>query len=339
MTAKAVDKSPWLSVLMPIYNGAETLEDCLNSLILQAFMVEVVAIDQGSTDKSKSILESFSHKLDIRIIDAPQNENWVQNTNLALREAKAPLATLLHQDDIWLPGRANLLKSMNTNHPSAAIWVHSAHYINSDGRKIGHFAPPFGRRSCLISSQKALKHLLVQNTFALPAVMFPTARAQKLGGLDESLWYTADWDFWLKLSASGPIAWCPKNAAAFRIHSSAQTLSGSRDYEGFSQQLAEPVHRHLPKLGTKFRIDVGRLAQASNALNLWLAASYHGARQPLSPLVAQLFKLGPRLWWPFLRDSRIIQRILPRVRPLLHRRHGGRRPVAGRDRGPGGRHR
>ena len=320
VTKDATDKAPWLSVLVPVYNGAETLEECLNSLAQQAFGVEIVAVDQGSTDKSKSILRSFSGKLDIRIIDAPQNENWVQNTNLALREARAPLATLLHQDDIWLPGRAKLLKEMSAEHPDAALWLHSAFYINSHSSKVGTFAPPFGKRPAKIPSQKALARILVQNTVALPAAMFPTALARDLGGLDEELWYSCDWDFWIKLAASGPVAWSPKNAAAFRIHGSSQTIRGSRDLDDFRRQLAAPLDRHLTKLPAQNRESTEKLALASNALNVWLAASYHRTKQPIRPLLGQLIKLGPSLWWPFLRDSRIIQRVLPRLLQLLKTR-------------------
>lgn len=320
MTAEALHNPPWLSVLMPIYNGAETLEECLNSLVLQAFGVEVIAVDQGSTDKSKSILESFSDMLGIRIIDAPENENWVQNTNLALREAKAPLATLLHQDDVWLPGRAKLLKEMSVQYPDAALWLHSAYYINSQSSKIGTFAPPFGKRPAIIPSQKALARLLVQNTVALPAAMFPTALARGLGGLDEELWYTCDWDFWIKLAASGPVAWSPVNATGFRIHGASQTIKGSRDLDDFRRQLAVPLDRHLPKLTAHNRKSTEKLASASNALNVWLAASYHRNKKPILPLLGQLFKLGPTLWWPFLRDSRIIQRVLPRLPQLLKTR-------------------
>ena len=311
-------RDPWLSVLLPIYNGAATLDETLASLTDQADGVEIIAVDQGSTDASADILLGHSSILDLRVIDAPGNTNWVQNTNLALSRANAPHATLLHQDDLWLPGRAALLKGMLAQHPDAPLWLHSAYYINDKGKRVGRFAPPFGRKPRLLSSRYALSRLLVQNTLALPAAMFSTQQARNLDGLDETLWYTADWDFWLKLSATGPVAWDPADGAAFRIHGAAQTLTGSRDLTDFEVQLTEPLARYATALPGS--ADVRRLAHASNTLNVWLAAAYHGERRPLGPLLATLIRLGPRLWWPFLRDTRIMQRIWARMPQYRNRR-------------------
>lgn len=296
-----------------MFNGAKTLSATLDGLATQSEGIELIAVDQGSTDDSKNILNSYASRIGIRIIDAPKNENWVQNTNLALSEASAPLCTLLHQDDVWMPGRSELLQEMVRQTPSASIWLHSAYYIDDGGNVIGRFDPPFGKKHMVLGARHALRRLLVQNTFALPAVMFPTQLAQYLGGLDEDLWYTADWDFWLRLCAVGPVAWSPEAKAGFRIHGSAQTLTGSRDSDGFKQQLAEPLNRHLNALEGRDRSDVEALALASNALNHWLAGAYHSERIPLLPVLGQLLKLGPRLWWPFFRDTRIVQRILPRL--------------------------
>ncbi len=60
--------------------------------------------------------------------------------------------------------------------------------------------------------------LYVQNWLAVPSVVFATQRARDCGGLDESLWYTADWDLWLKLLRHGPSVLIGEVGSAFRIH-------------------------------------------------------------------------------------------------------------------------
>ncbi|MFV2054386.1 glycosyltransferase family 2 protein [Aliiroseovarius sp. YM-037] len=306
--------TPWLSVLMPIYNGAATLPRTLASLSGQVEGCEVIAVVQKSDDGSRSILEAHENSLNLRIIDAPESESWMTNTNIALAEAKAPHVTMLHQDDLWRAGRSAALGEMAATMPDAKMWLHAAEFIDDQDRVVGRFAPPFGSKASLLPSEEALAHLLVQNTVALPAVMFRRDDALAPGGLDEDLWYTADWDLWLRLAALGPVAWNPTALAAFRIHSGSLTMTGSRNVGGFRQQLAIPVDRHITALPPEKARKVGHLAKISNDLNVCLAGAYHGHRVGLWPLGLQILRLGPIGWYRFFRDTNIVGRVLPRLR-------------------------
>jgi len=311
--------APWLSVLMPVYNGAPTLAASLRSIATQSEGVEVILVDQASSDESLAIAQGFADRLDLRIVSAPANRNWVQNTNQALSLARAPASTILHQDDLWLPNRAVLLREMRARFPDATLWLHAANYVDEAGHRIGRIAPPFGRRARYVDTTEALGHLLVQNTVSLPAAMFPTASARNIGGLDETLWYTADWDFWLKLARQGPIAWSPRIAAGFRLHEQSQTVTRSRDAQDFAQQLDIPLRRHMEALPTVRRDRIRALAETSNALNLWLAAAFHENRPTLAPVLGRVWRLGPVGWLAILRDTRIVWRVLPRLRLLWRR--------------------
>ena len=63
--------------------------------------------------------------------------------------------------------------------------------------------------------------------------MFLRESAVAAGGLDETLWYTADWDLWLKLAAAGPTVYLPRPLAAFRVHPESQTATRSRSADDF----------------------------------------------------------------------------------------------------------
>ena len=135
--------TPWLSVLIPVFNGGATLARTLASLSGQAEGVEVIGVDQASTDDSRDILRSADFP--IRILEAPENSNWMRNTNMALQAATAPVVTMLHQDDLWRPGRAVLLRAMLDGDPDVRLWLHAADYVNARDRVIGLAAPPFGK--------------------------------------------------------------------------------------------------------------------------------------------------------------------------------------------------
>ena len=307
----------WLTVVMPIYNGARTLSRTLDSLLGQQDGVEVVAVNQGSADGSRAILEGYRDRLNIVIIDAPQNVNWMQNTNMAMAAARAPLCTMLHQDDVWMPGRAKNLRQLAERYPDAGLWVHNAWFIDGADRHIGRFGPPFGPVERLVASDDALSKLLVQETMALPAVMFRRETALKGGGLDETLWYTADWDLWLRLSREGPVAWSPAYLAGFRLHGSSLTLKGSRNLVDFQNQLVTVLNRHIGALSDVDAARIRPFAEAAVSLNVSLAATYHRERGNWTKTLLRIINLGPTGMMALFRDTQILQRVISRIRARL----------------------
>jgi glycosyltransferase involved in cell wall biosynthesis len=306
--------NPWLSVLMPIHDGAATLPRTLASLAGQTDGIEILAVVQKSTDGSREQLEAAASLLPLGIIEAPESRNWMRNTNIAMAQARAPLATMLHQDDLWRPGRAHALQRMATDCPTASLWVHAADYVDAEDRIIGRAAPPFGPKAVQIDSETALARLIVQNTVPLPAAMFRCADALQGGGLDESLWYTADWDLWLRLAKLGPLCWRPETLAAFRIHASSLTITGSRDDADFRRQLAIPVDRHLAALPAAQARAMEPLARLSNDLNACLAGAFHGNGPSWWRTLARIVLLGPLRWRQFFAFTNIINRLRPRLR-------------------------
>lgn len=308
----------WLSVIMPVFNGRATLDMALSSLEGQCDGLEIIAVDQGSTDGSRLVLEKAQNRLPIRIIDNPDGSSWTENTNIGLREARAPLFTMLHQDDIWLTGRAALLQDISTQHQDVDIWVHGADLIDAQGNIVGQMCPPFGDVQCVLSSEEALSHLIVQNTLALPAVMFRRDAALRLGGLDEELWYTADWDLWLNLAQNG-LAWDPTRASAFRIHAQSQTITGSRDLQSFKRQLEIPLNRHLAHLPDQLTNRARKRAEAANALNVCLAGLHHRSLRGVASAFRAFFLLGPFEWRDFFMSTQIVNRLVPRLKLGLKR--------------------
>jgi glycosyltransferase involved in cell wall biosynthesis len=306
--------APWLSVVMPVCNGARTLERTLASLPSAASGIEVILVDQQSQDDSLAIARRHQDRLGLRIIPAPDTRNWMQNTNIGIRAATAPLIGMLHQDDLWETGRAEAMRAFVGRHPLARLWVHDSWFIDLNDRRIGSFAPPFAQRESVVPGPEALCRLLVQNTFAVPSVIFRRSDALATGGLDESLWYTADWDFWLRLAGKGDVAYLPRALASFRLHPGSQTVRGSRDADDFRRQLELPVERHIAALPAPARARVQMRAEASNQLNLCLAAAYHRQTSGWGRLALQVMRLGPAEWARFLKDTRIVARSLPRLR-------------------------
>jgi hypothetical protein len=306
---------PWLSVIVPTYNGAPYLAQALASIEGQhASGLEVIAVDDGSTDATLAVLESYAHRLPLRVFARSRVGNWVANTNYGLVEARGRYVCFLHQDDLWLPGRLRVLRSLLAREPQAALLLHPSRYVDARGRWLGVWRCPLPARR--LGPGLVVERLLVQNFIAVPAPLFSREAALRAGGMDESLWYTADWDFWLKLAAAGPTVYHPRPLAAFRIHPLSQTAQGVARADDMRRQMETVLAKHLARWEAAHpgRDEVGQAARLSAAVNHALAACAHGRRPNVLGLARRFLALGPAGWYRFFRDSRLVERVTARLR-------------------------
>ncbi|MEO8562918.1 MAG: glycosyltransferase [bacterium] len=307
---------PWLSVVMPTYNGERYLRETFESLAVQDERgFECVVVDGGSTDDTRAIIDEFSRTLDVRLFVRPECPNWVGKTNFGFGEAAAEHVCMLHSDDTWLPGRAAAVHRALERHPDVALVLNPSLVIDEDGRTVGRWRCPLQPEPTLYSADALLEHLIVQNFVAVPAPIFRRDAALAVGGIDGDLWYTGDWDFYLKLARTGITLYLDEMLTCFRIHGASLTMEGSANLEAFRAQLETVLDRHAPAIeSAERRKAVRRVGAVSNAIDIALAAAVHGSWTRLPGAVAQLAALGPAGWHSYFRDSRIVERVSSRLR-------------------------
>lgn len=302
---------PWLSVIVPVYNGADYLDLALRSVATQADDgIEVVAVDDGSTDESLSILDRYKSRMPLRVERPGRIGNWAAISNIGLRAARAPRVCFLHQDDLWLPHRLQSLRPLLHNAGNDTLLLHASRFVNAHGRFLGQWRCPLS--AGLNPPQRVVERLLVQNFIAMPAPIFSRHAALAVGGLDEELWYTADWDFWLKLATRGPTRYLPRPLTAFRVHADSQTMRGTSRAADMRRQLRVVLARHLGPNHENGAI--ASAARLSIAVNHALAAAAAGGRANWWGLAQSCLTLSADAWHRYLRDSRIAERVLARVR-------------------------
>jgi hypothetical protein len=314
--------SPWLSVLLPTYNGDAFLASALDSIAVQEDPdIECIVVDDGSTDSTLSILESYSSRLPLVVRCPERTGNWVRNTNLALSMARGEYSCFLHQDDLWLGGRLRVLRRLTQRFPEIDLLLNACIFVDPAGRRLGLWRCPLPALPARMERDLILGRLLVQNFIPIPGPIFRTEVAVRAGGMEETSWYTADWDFWLKLAEMGPVGYHATPLAAFRIHGASQTVVRSAEQQDFREQLESVARRHLaiwnPPAATLARIR--RLSDFSIEMNTSLAATAHRQRANLWRLWLRFVGLGPVQAHEYLRDSRIWERMYPRLRARLGR--------------------
>ena len=95
--------APALSVVMPVYNAARWLRECMESILSQDFTdFELIVADDGSTDDSRAIVRSFADAR-IRLLELPHD--YIGTLNRMLAEARGRYICRMDADDLMVPGR------------------------------------------------------------------------------------------------------------------------------------------------------------------------------------------------------------------------------------------
>lgn len=316
-----MSETPWVSVIMPTYNGRPYLDDALQSIALNTRDgVEIIAVDDGSTDGTLDDLRRWSAGLPLQVISRPRTGNWVAGANIGLAAARGRYLCFLHQDDRWEADRLERLHALTMAYPEAAFLVHAAWFIDKKGQRVGRWTCPF-QSGHLLSPEESLPHLAVQNFIAMPAPLFSRAAVERVGPMDESLWFTADWVYWGKLMAEGSTLYDSGTLASFRIHPFSQTARGTRGSDALRFQYTTATQSILTALEGKgiAVAQTRRVAAMANEISVWLAACAHREPRPWGPLLGAMIRLRPWDWGVFFRDSRICERVRARLRAGLWR--------------------
>jgi glycosyltransferase involved in cell wall biosynthesis len=318
MSDERTMKGPWLSVIVPCHNGERWLAAALQSVVDQKDGgIEVIVIDGSATDASLKIVDSFADKLQIRAERRPDLQSWTAKTNFGVAQARGDRICMLHQDDLWLPTRCAEIRKWLSAQFDGVIHLHPCYIIDESARRLGLWRCPLPAGQSPVPAHMLIERLLIQNFIGIPA---PTIRREaylSVGGLDNALWYTADWDLYLKLAAVGRVYYHPIPLACFRVHKNSLTVSGSRNSADFRDQHQAIIDRHADKLSPEARAEILPVAAASFDLNTALAAVMAGQFDQIGKALVSILMLGPRGICRYFHYSRIVDRMFPRLRALV----------------------
>jgi glycosyltransferase involved in cell wall biosynthesis len=190
--------SPTVSVIMPVFNTAEHLGEAIQSILDQRYAnFEFIIINDGSTDHSKQIINSFN---DPRIItlENEQNQGLVFTLNRGVNLARGEWIARMDGDDISLPIRFEEQMQYLHNHPYVDVLATTVQLIDEHGTDAGIWADDYAN----ILPNQILDYLPVNNCIAHPSVMVRTQVLKKFTYLAEQA-QAEDYDLWLRIAANG----------------------------------------------------------------------------------------------------------------------------------------
>ena len=304
----------WLSVIVPSHNGQRWLSTALQSIADQKERgIEVIVIDSSTENTSLAIAKSFSTQFVIRALRRPDLLSWMAKTNFGVEQAKGNWICMLHQDDFWLPNRSAELKNWLLSQPDTVMHLHPCYIVDEVGRRLGLWRCPLPADGSPVAAQLLYERLLVQNFIGIPTPAIRRDAYLMVGGLDSALWYTADWDLYLKVAGIGGVCYHSEALAYFRVHKNSLTVLGSRDAQDFRNQHNIILGRHLDKLVPDTRRAILQISEASIEVNVALAAAVSGKFGGIRKAVRSVLSLGPAGIIRYFTYSRIIDRAVPRL--------------------------
>jgi len=192
-----VNKSPEISVILPVHNGEKYIKQALDSILNQTHHdFECIVLDDGSIDRTQEIIKSY-HDHRILYLRDEQNQGLVYQLNKGLNEARSEFVVRMDGDDICTPTRfEEQLKFLKENENVSVVGSNIAH--------IDEFSNIVGKRDFFYGFEQNLNAILEgRNSVRHPAVMYRKSIILKVGGYKEKYKHVEDLELWFRLYTNG----------------------------------------------------------------------------------------------------------------------------------------
>ena len=189
------------SIVIPLFNEEKSIERAIDSVLAQDHNLEIVVVNDGSTDRGPRLVEKRNDPR-IRLIHQT-NQGVSAARNNGIKHCKSELIGLLDADDIYLPNFLDMIDELVERYPSAGAYTTSFQYTFEDGvfdsRHPKIKRPYFGIPDYFYCAG-------FDKYFCASSIVLRKSAIMQIGGFDTSLNYGEDTDAWGRLALSYPIA-------------------------------------------------------------------------------------------------------------------------------------
>jgi len=260
--------TPKISVITPSFNQGQFIEQTILSVISQGYAnLEFIIMDGGSSDNTVEIIKKYEDK--ITYWQSKKDNGQAAAINEGFARATGDILCWLNSDDMYFPGVLNkIVSSFSSNDNEELVFGNCIHF-NNQNRKI--------RGSDVKYSHKEYK-LSLCDYIIQPSSFFTRAAWLKTGILNETLYFTFDWDWFIRAEKAGvlliPIQ---EYISLYRIHDAHKSGAGGTKRAEELKQIANRYNdQRLAKAFSKWiniyakNNFVARTIDAGQNLNLSL---------------------------------------------------------------------
>jgi glycosyltransferase involved in cell wall biosynthesis len=225
--AAAPRQAPWVTALVPVYNGERYLAMALDSALAQTYSrLEVIVVIDGATDESGRVAERYCAASNDRIrVIVQANHGLPAARNTAIAAARGEYLALLDADDVWLPHHIESAVAVLEADPSVGLVHGNVRCIDEDGAPAGVYTRRWSEQRDVYRAL-ALRH----DHVVCPTAVFRRDCVDRLGGFD--LRFTGygceDRDLWLRIAESWSVHYIDDFVALYRVHAGSMSQNEAR---------------------------------------------------------------------------------------------------------------
>ncbi len=262
-----------VSVVVPVFNRESYVRESIDSILAQTYKsVEIIAVNDGSTDDSLSVLEGYRDQFprQVVVIDQP-NAGQVVARNNALAEAKGQYIAFLDSDDAWMPNK--LERQIPLFRANVGLVYSAALNVGPDGTELD-----VDRCDPRVRGDAYLE-LLQGNRMTGGSVVVTREALDRVGYFDPNLDAAENWDLWIRVSRQFELDFVEAPLVRYRKHPD----NMSKDHGRMMNAIEMILEKHCTAgEGDSEKANACRKARAAYAyrqgVHSFSAARYRSAR-------------------------------------------------------------
>jgi len=186
-----------VSIVIPAWNAERYIREAVDSALAQTYSaIEVIVVDDGSTDGTRALLESYAAAKRIVYI-YQENKGLAGARNAGIRAAKGEYIALLDSDDVFSPGKVEKQVAVFEAHAEYGVcYSDIVHFTDTEPREFYH-------HRYVYPSGNILEPLLHRQFLNPLATVARKDVFERFGYFDETLRRSEDWDLWLRWAHAG----------------------------------------------------------------------------------------------------------------------------------------
>lgn len=206
-------RTPLVSIVIPAYNAEAYVREAVDSALAQTYPnKEVIVVDDGSTDGTGAVLQSYIDKKAIVYV-RQDNKGLSSARNTGMRNARGEYIALLDSDDLFLPDKIARQVADLKAHPADDVsYCDVIHFYEEEPERA------LTLNYVYYSGEEVFPRLLVKNFINPLTVILRRSAIDRIGMFDEKYRRSEDWEYWIRLAYGGVrFRHLPESLARYRM--------------------------------------------------------------------------------------------------------------------------
>lgn len=272
-------QSGLVSVIIPCYNAESFIKETIDSVLKQTYpSIEIIVINDGSTDRTQKVLTYLDRNIPTLQVVHVQNGGVSKARNIGVEYSKGEYIGFLDADDLYLPD--NILRKVKAlENAENTLLVHSYERIfESKTKTVIDIAK--GQSGHVLNTLLSLEKTVIHSP---SSVLITKSLYQSIGGFDQNLSTSADWEFWVRAAKKTPFSVIKEPLSMYRIHEN--QMHSNIDLMKRDMLYAFKKHKNDGSFQS-----IGFYKKCSSKLNLTIGLSYMGDGKKYKKGIIHLMK-------------------------------------------------